>query len=134
MKNFEKLTNVVDSFSNELDKIDVLYAVNAKKESAVLNEPTLTEKPLRITDSFISVSGLLDYVNKYFPDVLPESALKHYGHNSRPSSKLGESILYSEKFPAASYEKVIKSLEKDNAALREDINDLKELVTDENKE
>lgn len=37
-------------------------------------------------------------------------------------------VKFSEKLPAASYENVIKSLEKDNAALREDINDLKELV------
>ncbi len=39
-----------------------------------------------------------------------------------------EDVKFSEKLPAASYEKVIKSLEKDNAALREDVNDLKELV------
>lgn len=37
-------------------------------------------------------------------------------------------MAFSEKLPAASYENVIKSLEKDNAVLREDINDLKELV------
>ena len=35
---------------------------------------------------------------------------------------------FSEKIGKAEYENVIKSLEKDNAALREDINDLKELV------
>ena len=34
----------------------------------------------------------------------------------------------SEKIGKAEYEKVIKSLEKDNAVLREDVNDLKELV------
>lgn len=39
-----------------------------------------------------------------------------------------EDVKFSEKLPAASYENVIKSLEKDNAALREDVNDLKELV------
>ena len=39
-----------------------------------------------------------------------------------------EDVKFSEKLPAASYENVIKSLEKDNAALREDMNDLKELV------
>jgi hypothetical protein len=35
---------------------------------------------------------------------------------------------FSEKIGKAEYEKVIKSLEKDNAALREDVKDLKELV------
>ena len=87
--------SVVNSFSNELDKVDVLYAVNTKKESAVLNEPALTDEPLRITDSTISISDLLDYVNKYFPDILPEDVLKHYGHTSRPEGILGESALFS---------------------------------------
>lgn len=67
---------VVNRNTNELDSIDVLYSVNAKKESAVLNEPAVTDKPLRITDSTISISNLLDYVNRYFPDVLPEDVLK----------------------------------------------------------
>ena len=31
-----------------------------------------------VTDSTISIAELLDYVNKYFPDILPESVLKHY--------------------------------------------------------
>lgn len=35
---------------------------------------------------------------------------------------------FSEKIGKAEYENVIKSLEKDNAALREDVNDLKELI------
>ena len=38
--------------------------------------------------------------------------------NNKSSKKIGK----------AEYEKVIKSLEKDNAVLREDVNDLKELV------
>ena len=36
------------------------------------------------TDSTISISDLLDYVNNYYPDILPESVLKHYGYENRP--------------------------------------------------
>ena len=45
-------------------------------------------------------------------------------------SQISENVnnKFSEKIGKAEYENVIKSLEKDNAALREDINDLKELV------
>ena len=86
--------SVVNSFSNELASVDVLYAINAKKEPAVLNEPAITGKPLRITDSAISIAELLAYVNEYFPDVLPEEVLKHFGHDRRPEGKLGESALY----------------------------------------
>ncbi len=86
---------VVNSFSNELESIDNLYALNTKKESAVLNAPTPTNNSLRITDSEISISDLLDYVNKYFPDILPEDVLKHYGHTERPDGSLSKDILFS---------------------------------------
>lgn len=38
---------------------------------------------------------MLDYVNNYFPDILPESVLKHYGYSSRPEGNIGESALFS---------------------------------------
>ena len=47
-----------------------------------------------VTDSTISIRSLLDYVNRYFPDVLPESVLRHYNHDRRPEGKLGENALY----------------------------------------
>lgn len=85
--------SVVNSFSNELTSMDVLYAINAKKEStAVLNAPRVSTPSYRTT---ISIFELLDYVNRYFPDILPESVLRHYGQTSRPEGKLGESALYS---------------------------------------
>lgn len=86
---------VVNSFSNELESIDNLYALNTKKESAVLNAPTPANNSLRITDSGISISDLLDYVNKHFPDILPEDVLKHYGHTERPEGSLGKDVLFS---------------------------------------
>ena len=89
--------SVINQFNNELDSMDVLYAINAKKELAALNAPRLAAKPLSVTNSTISIAELLDYVNKYFPDVLPESVLRHYQHDRRPEGELGENALYSER-------------------------------------
>lgn len=40
---------------------------------------------------------MLDYVNRYFPDILPESVLKHYGYTARPDGELGESALFQKR-------------------------------------
>lgn len=87
---------VVNRFSNEVTEIDVLYSVNAKKESAALL-PKITDKSATPTDSTISIAELLEYVNWYFPDILPEDVLKHYGYDARPEGKLGESALYQDR-------------------------------------
>ena len=67
---------VVNHFDNNVVSMDVLYAVNAKKELAAHNAPRLAAKPLSVTSSVISIAELLDHVNKYFPDILPEDVLK----------------------------------------------------------
>ena len=85
---------VVNRISNEVTDVDVLYAVNAKTEPAGSLSPEITGLPATLTDSAISIRSLLDYVNRYFPDVLPESVLRHYNHDRRPEGKLGESALY----------------------------------------
>ena len=88
--------SIVNRFSNALTSIDVLYAINAKKEElAATKSPRFTAKPLSVTSSTISIEELLDLVNQYFPDVLPESVLKHYGHDARPDGDIGSSMLYS---------------------------------------
>ena len=105
--------SVINRFSNELASMDVLYAINAKKEPAALL-PRLTEnsairtdssgnqlRSMRpgfqgpVTSSTISITELLDLVNQYFPDVLPEDVLKHYGYDARPEGDLGKDALYS---------------------------------------
>lgn len=85
---------VVNRISNEVTDVDVLYAVNAKTESAGSLSPEITGLPATLTDSAISIRSLLDYVNRYFSDVLPESVLRYYNHDRRPEGKLGESALY----------------------------------------
>ena len=60
----------------------------------MLPDVTGTDAPAILTDSVISIRSLLDYVNRYFPDVLPESVLRHYNYDRRPEGKLGESALY----------------------------------------
>ena len=85
---------VVNRASNEVMYVDVLYAINAKKEPAALL-PEITGVPATLTGSSISIADLLTYVNRYFPDVLPESVLRHFGHSERPAGKLGEGALFS---------------------------------------
>lgn len=85
---------VVNRASNEVMSVDVLYAINAKKEPAALL-PEITGVPATLTGSSISIANLLTYVNRYFPDVLPESVLRHFGHSERPAGKLGEGALFS---------------------------------------
>ena len=87
---------IVNKHTNEIQSIDVLYAVNTKKEVAALDEPEF--RPINgtaLTTSTISVSNLLDYVNNYFPDILPESVLNHYGYSSRLEGNIGKSALFS---------------------------------------
>lgn len=88
---------VVNHFDNSITAMDVLYAINAKKEPAALNAPRLTAKPLSVTGSKISIAELLDLVNQHFPDILPEEVLKHYGYDARPEGMLGEDALYSDR-------------------------------------
>lgn len=88
--------SVVNRFRNELTSMDVLYAINAKKEPAALL-PLSAGNPALGTDSTVSISRLLDYVNEYFPDILPENVLKHYGYDARPDGDLGEDALYSDR-------------------------------------
>ena len=66
---------IVNKHTNEIQSIDVLYAVNAKKEPAGSLSPEVSTPP---TGSTISIFNLLDCVNNYFPDILPESVLKHF--------------------------------------------------------
>ncbi len=84
---------VVNRFSNELASMDVLYAINAKKENPLRSVRPGIQPP--VTDSTISIAQLLEYVNRYFPDVLPEDVLKHYGYDARPEGEIGKSALYS---------------------------------------
>lgn len=86
---------VVNRASNEVMSVDVLYAINAKTEPAGSLSPEITGVPATLTGSSISIADLLTYVNRYFPDVLPESVLRHFGHSERPAGKLGEGVLFS---------------------------------------
>lgn len=84
---------VVNQYTSELTSMDVLYAINAKKENRLRSMRPEVQRS--VTDSVISISDLLTYVNRYFPDVLPESVLRHFGHSERPAGKLGEGALFS---------------------------------------
>ena len=91
---------IVNKHTNEIQSIDVLYAVNAKKEPAGSLSPEVSTPP---TGSTISISNLFDCVNNYFPDILPKSVLKHYGYSSRPEENIGKSALFSRDVDYAKY-------------------------------
>lgn len=93
--------SVVNTFKHELISMDVLYAINAKKGNRLRSMRPGFQGP--VTDSTISIAELLDYVNQYFPDILPENVLKHYGHDARPGGELGESALYSDRNNAPTF-------------------------------
>jgi hypothetical protein len=87
--------SVVNRFSNELTSMDVLYAINAKKGNQLRSMRPWFQH--HVTDSTISIAQLLDFVNRFFPDILPESVLRHYGHDARPDGELGKDVLYSDR-------------------------------------
>ena len=89
---------VINRYSNELVDMDVMYSVNAKTEPAGSLSPSITAQSTGyFTGSTINIANYLDFVNQYFPDVLPEDVLKHYGHDSRPEGTLGSDALYQER-------------------------------------
>ncbi len=86
---------VVNRHSHKLVEMDVLYSVNAKTEPAGSLSPRITDKSAgSFTGSNISIEHLLDFVNAFYPDILPEDVLKHYGHDARPEGKIGNDALY----------------------------------------
>ena len=122
--------SVVNQFNNELDSVDILYAINAKKEElAATKSPRLTAKPLSVTSSTISISDLLNYVNKYFPDILPEDVLRHYKHEKRPTGDFSESVLFSDRDLAPTFYsqmgKVIEGVKQEKLAANSVVNMLR---------
>ena len=92
--------SIVNEFNYKLTSMDVLYAINAKKEElAATKSPRSTGNPLSVTNSTISIAELLENVNRFFPDILPESVLRHFGYDARPDGEIGESTLYSVRDP-----------------------------------
>ena len=52
--------------------MNVLYSINAKKEPAGIDSPELAAVDAdSLTGSTITISNLLDRVNRYYPDILP---------------------------------------------------------------
>lgn len=99
--------SVVNRYNLELMSMDVLYAINSKREagseikkeeSAVLNDQDGQHKGSNPSDSsVISIAQLLDFVNKYFSDILPKDVYEHYGHTERPRGELGEYAQYQQR-------------------------------------
>lgn len=63
---------------NEISHLEGNFFFAQKRESLRSMRPEFQHS---VTDSTISIRSLLDYVKRYFPDVLPESVLRHYNHD-----------------------------------------------------
>ena len=79
-------------------------------------------------DDFSSVNEIKKAIDDIVKQEITMEMPKRKKAMANPNDLLNVNNKFSEKIGKAEYENVIKSLEKDNAALREDINDLKELV------
>ena len=85
------VVNTLESGIDEIVEFDNLSAINSKKISEAGN----TARHFQVaTSDVITVSDLLDLVNKNFSDVLPSSVAMHYG-NTRKNTKLNKSVVYS---------------------------------------
>ena len=114
--------SVVNRFSNEVTSMDVLYAMSAKKEPAALLPRVYGKNSAPGTDSTISIRELLDYVNEYFPDVLPQNVLEHYGRAQRPETELGRGMKYQERDTVS---QEIATLQRDLRQMRAELKRLK---------
>lgn len=120
---------IVNKHTKELQSIDVLYAVNAKKEPTGSSKSPQVSTPA--TGSNISIANLLDYVNRYFPDMLSESVLRQYGYTARPDGEIGKSALYSKSIDDTGRTSLLrddKRLDEMNITLRQ-VFDSQELET-----
>ena len=120
---------IVNKHTKELQSIDVLYAVNAKKEPTGSSKSPQVSTPA--TGSNISIANLLNYVNRYFPDMLSESVLRQYGYTARPEGEIGKSALYSKSIDDTGRTSLLrddKRLDEMNITLRQ-VFDSQELET-----
>ncbi|MBE6598557.1 MAG: hypothetical protein E7638_03845 [Ruminococcaceae bacterium] len=112
------LCRIITNEDNSAESIEVMYALNAKKEpvahyrldSAESLLPVNTDSsqesdakyrydsaerlPLDETDSTISIADFLNFVKTYFADVLPEDVLNTM-NMTRPKSTVSDSVKYS---------------------------------------
>ncbi len=97
----------VNRYTNEVSDIDVLHSLNAKKESARLNDADVPDLSDYLTDSNISIAHLLDLVNKNYPDILPMDVLQHYGKSERSDGAFSGQVKYSQK--ASPFESAVRA-------------------------
>lgn len=80
----------INHYTNELEDVDVMYAMTTKKEDAA--NKSASDDP--ITSSNIKVASLLDIVNKYYKNELSQDVLNHYGMKRDEKTDI-EGIRYS---------------------------------------
>ena len=96
--NYYPVRIVVNNYAvDDVEILDVLYAVNAKKKSQFSNEtelPANAVPPIK-DSSTISIADLLETVKDKFSDVLTDDVLNNAGVK-RGKSSLSESVVYKD--------------------------------------
>ena len=108
-KNGERhiISSIVNSFTNEIEQVDVLYSINVKKESAVSKTRASGNALQSLTDSTISISDLLEIVKDVHPEILPKDVLDKFNLN-RGNSEIESKLKYSLKSDSQTKSKAFK--------------------------
>ena len=85
---------IVRSIVNEyeINSLDVIYAMNTKKNPSHITASESSKVALSNTDPTISITELLRIVKNVFPDVLSTDVRKHFGIDSKKMDGLKYSI------------------------------------------
>ena len=101
------LCRIITNENNTVENLEVMYALNAKKEPVAHYRLGVADEQLSNTDSTISIADFLDTVKRYYADVLPKDVLEKM-NMARPGGELASSMRYSKS--AASREAEIARL------------------------
>ncbi|MBQ2700464.1 MAG: hypothetical protein IJF65_04820 [Clostridia bacterium] len=84
---------VVNRFSNDLERVDVLYSIKTKNRPAVQSTEASAFNALSPTDLTISIAEMLSDVKESFSDLLPKSVLDRFGV-SRTETEISKYLRY----------------------------------------
>ena len=88
------LCRIITNEENSVEDLEVMYALNTKKESVAHYRLGIAAKPLSNTNSTVSIADFLEIVKTHFADVLPEDVLRQMSM-TRPKSSVSDSVKYS---------------------------------------
>ena len=118
----EERTGKIES----LEYYDVAHAVSGRqKNDSQADTKSQGVDPIKAV--IISIEDFLSVVKSTHQSILSKSVLQHYGETRNPKGDYANSVLYSDRDPTAAA--TAQELEKQNAKLRQDVADLRELLS-----